>query len=183
MCTLLLFYCPTKWREYAEIVYFRVYHVKVLCRQEQLDVSFGERERKSHRDPAGNWTWELPITSPMLLPQSHWSHGRGAKASLHITAMLEASADSSCLSLSLPLSPLDTLPGYKWRSPADGLGWIDCTDTLPERILSLFTTQSPGSITPALTVDNIAEKVNKCPLNRGRYVLFVCNWELEKCLL
>ena len=36
--------------------------VKALCRQEQLDVSFGERERKFHRDPAGNRTWD------------HWTH-------------------------------------------------------------------------------------------------------------
>ena len=37
------------------------------CRQEQLDVSFGERERKIHRDPAGNRTRDLPITSRTLL--------------------------------------------------------------------------------------------------------------------
>ena len=76
-------------------------NVKVLCRQEQLDVSFGERKKENHRDPAGNQTRDLPITSQTLLPPSHLTHGRGAEASLHITAMLEASADSSCLSLSL----------------------------------------------------------------------------------
>ena len=73
--------------------------MKALCRQEQLDVSFGERERKIHRDPAGNRTQDLTIQT--LLPLSHWTHGRGAEASLHITAMLEASADSSCLSLTV----------------------------------------------------------------------------------
>ena len=59
-----------------------------------------ERERKIHRGSAGNRTRDLPITSRTLLPLSHWTHGRGAEASLLITAMLEASADSSCLSLS-----------------------------------------------------------------------------------
>ena len=63
------------------------------------DVSFGERERKIHRDPAGNPSRNLLTTSQTLLPLSHWTHGRGAKASLLITAKLEASADSSCLSL------------------------------------------------------------------------------------
>ena len=65
-----------------------------------MDVSFGEREKKMHKDPAGNWTQDLPITSVMLLSLSHWTHGRGVEASLLITAMLAASADSSCLSLS-----------------------------------------------------------------------------------
>ena len=32
-------------------------------------------------------------------------------------------------------------------------------------------------------VDNLAEKINKSPLNRGYYVLFVYNWEREKCPL
>ena len=32
-------------------------------------------------------------------------------------------------------------------------------------------------------VDNLAEKVNKCPLNRGRKVLFAYNWDLESCPL
>ena len=32
--------------------------VKALCGQEKLDVSFGERERKIHRDLAGNLTWD-----------------------------------------------------------------------------------------------------------------------------
>ena len=32
-------------------------------------------------------------------------------------------------------------------------------------------------------MDNLAEKVNGCPLNRGRYVLFVYNWDRENCLL
>ena len=56
------------------------------------------RERKIHKDPAGNWT-RNSITSSTLLPLSHWTHSRGAEASLLITTMLEASADSSCLSL------------------------------------------------------------------------------------
>ena len=76
-----------------------------------------ERERKIHRNPAGNQAQDLSITSQMLLPLSHWwTHSRGAEADLHITAMPEASADSSCLSL----SPLDTLLSFKWRSPG---GW------------------------------------------------------------
>ena len=32
-------------------------------------------------------------------------------------------------------------------------------------------------------MDNLAEKVNEYPLNRGHYVLFAYNWEHEKCLL
>ena len=47
-----------------------------------LDVSFGKRERKICRDPSGNRTWDLPITSRMLLPLIHWTHTRGAEASL-----------------------------------------------------------------------------------------------------
>ena len=62
-----------------------------------LAVSFGERERKLHRAPAGNQTLEVPITSWTLLPLRHWTHSRGVLT----TAMLEASANSSCLSLSL----------------------------------------------------------------------------------
>ena len=59
-----------------------------------------EREKKIHRDPAGSRTRDLLVTRWTLLPLSHWAHGRGVEASLHITAMLEASADSNCLSLS-----------------------------------------------------------------------------------
>ena len=128
--------------------------MKVLCRQEQLDVSFGER-KKIHRDPAGNRTWDLPITNRTLLPLSHWTHGRGAEASLHITGMLEASAISSYLSVRWMHCQLS----FKWRSPADGvvgLGWIDCTGTLPERILSLSTTPASGSI--------ISQRIVACSL-------------------
>ena len=42
--------------------------MKAPCKQEQLDVSIRERERKIHRDPAGNRTWDLPITGQRLLP-------------------------------------------------------------------------------------------------------------------
>ena len=77
------------------------------------DVSFG---RKIQRDPAGNRTRDLLITSWTLLPLSHWTHGRGAEASLLITARLEASADSSCLSLCHRW--IHCLV-FKWRSPAD----------------------------------------------------------------
>jgi len=35
-------------------------------------------------------------------------------------------------------------------------------------------------LTPAAMVDNLAEKVNKCPLNQGGYVLFAYNWGHEK---
>ena len=38
------------------------------------------------RDPAGTRTWDLPITSQMLLPQSYCTHRRGAEASLLIAA-------------------------------------------------------------------------------------------------
>ena len=34
----------------------------------------------------------------------------------------------------------------------------------------------------AIMVDNLADKVNKCLLNVN-YVLFVYNWEHQKCLL
>ena len=52
----------------------------------------------------------------------------------------------SRLQLSFSPSPSDTLPSFKWRSPADevvGLGWIG---TLPEWMLSLSTTPPSGSI-------------------------------------
>ena len=32
-------------------------------------------------------------------------------------------------------------------------------------------------------VDNLAEKVNKCPLNWGHWVLFAYNWDRENCPL
>ena len=32
-------------------------------------------------------------------------------------------------------------------------------------------------------MDNLAEIVDECPLNQGRYVLFAYNWEREKCPL
>ena len=32
-------------------------------------------------------------------------------------------------------------------------------------------------------VDNLAEKVNECPLNRGRWVLLAYNWDRENCPL
>ena len=32
-------------------------------------------------------------------------------------------------------------------------------------------------------MDNLAEMVNECPLNRGRRVLFAYNWDHENCLL
>ena len=32
-------------------------------------------------------------------------------------------------------------------------------------------------------MDNLAKKVNECPLNRGRRVLFVYNWDCENCPL
>ena len=32
-------------------------------------------------------------------------------------------------------------------------------------------------------VDNHAEKVDECPLNWGRQVLFAYNWDCEKCPL
>ena len=89
------------------------------------DVSFGERERKIHRDPTGNWTQDLPITRQTLLPLSHWTHSRGAKASLLITAMLEASADFSCLSLSHRWKHYRI---FKWRSLADGVVGLGCSN-------------------------------------------------------
>ena len=38
-------------------------------------------------------------------------------------------------------------------------------------------------LTPAAMVDNLAEKVDGCPLNRGRSVLFAYNWDRENCPL
>ena len=35
----------------------------------------------------------------------------------------------------------------------------------------------------AVIVDNLAEKVNECPQNRGRQVLFAYNWDHESCPL
>ena len=32
-------------------------------------------------------------------------------------------------------------------------------------------------------VDNLAEKVDECPLNQGRLVLLAYNWDHENCLL
>ena len=30
-------------------------------------------------------------------------------------------------------------------------------------------------------VENLAERVDMCPLNQGRYMLFMYNWERETC--
>ena len=38
-------------------------------------------------------------------------------------------------------------------------------------------------LTTAAMVDNLAKKVDKCPLNRDRYVLFAYNWDRESCPL
>ena len=38
-------------------------------------------------------------------------------------------------------------------------------------------------LTTAAMVDNPAEKVDECPLNRGRKVLFAYNWDRESCPL
>ena len=59
-----------------------------------------KRERERERQSTGIQTQGLLTTSRTLLELSHWTHGRGAEASLLITVILEASADSSCLSLS-----------------------------------------------------------------------------------
>ena len=72
-----------------------------LYRQERTwCISFGERENEKSTgiQQAGNQTWDLPITTWTLLPLSHWTHGRGAEASLFIKSRQEASADSSCFS-------------------------------------------------------------------------------------
>ena len=37
-------------------------------------------------------------------------------------------------------------------------------------------------LTTAAMENNLAEKVDKCPLNQGRKVLFVYNWDRESCL-
>ena len=38
-------------------------------------------------------------------------------------------------------------------------------------------------LTPAAMQDNLAEKVDGCPLSRGCYILFVYNWDHENCPL
>ena len=38
-------------------------------------------------------------------------------------------------------------------------------------------------LTTAVMVDNLAKKVDKCPLNRDCYVLFTYNWDRESCSL
>ena len=38
-------------------------------------------------------------------------------------------------------------------------------------------------LTTAAMVDNLAKKVDECPLNCDRYVLFVYNWDRESCPL
>ena len=75
-------------------------------------ISFGERERKIHKDPAGNWTRDLPVTSWTLLPLSHWTHGRGVEARLHIHCSSHARGLSQ-LQLSFSFSQLETLPTFE----------------------------------------------------------------------
>ena len=72
---------------------------------------------------------------------SHWIHGREVETSLIITTMLEASADSLTIGY--------TALFCRMEIPVDGfagLGWIHCTGTLPEQILSLSTTPASTSI-------------------------------------
>ena len=69
---------------------FNQWVLKLCVARNKLDVSFGERERKVHRDPAENRTQDLLNTSWILLPLSHWTHGRGVEASLLIAVRLEA---------------------------------------------------------------------------------------------
>ena len=38
-------------------------------------------------------------------------------------------------------------------------------------------------LAPAVMLGSLTEKVNECPLNWGRYVLFVYVWEYKKCPL
>ena len=38
-------------------------------------------------------------------------------------------------------------------------------------------------LTTAAMVDNLAKKVDECPLNRGRWVLLVYNWDRENYAL
>ena len=38
-------------------------------------------------------------------------------------------------------------------------------------------------LTTAVMVDNLVEKVNECPLNQGRQVLFAYNWDSKSCPL
>ena len=40
-----------------------------------------------------------------------------------------------------------------------------------------------SSLTTAVMVDNLAEKVDECPLNQGRKVLFVYNWDAKAVVL
>ena len=64
----------------------------------ELDVRFEERiNPQKNGGPDGIGTQDLPNTT---LPVSHWTHSRGVIASLRIVHRLEASANSSCLSLS-----------------------------------------------------------------------------------
>ena len=124
------------------------YHLMmlILCWLSNLDSevlepwcikSFGERKEKStgiQVDFEPRMTFQLPVGL------SYWTNSRGAEAGLHITARLEASANSSCLSLQLICHCRIHCLVFKWRSPADeviGLGWIDCTGTLPEWMLAL----------------------------------------------
>ena len=47
--------------------------------------------------------------------------------------------------------------------------------TVEPQVVKLLTT-------PAM-VDNLAEKIDKCPLNQGRRILLVYNWDCKNCLL
>ena len=71
------------------------------------DVSFGETERKIHRDPAGNPSREILTTSRTLLPLSHCTHSREAEVK---SAYNSQARGLSRLQLSFSLSPLGTLP-------------------------------------------------------------------------
>ena len=48
----------------------------------------------------------------------------------------------------------------------------------------MFPGGHPGKmLTTAAMVDSLAEKADECPLNWGRKVLFVYEWDCKNCLL
>ena len=77
----------------------------MLCvGRNKLDEVWREREKKIHRDLAENQTRDLPITGQALLPLSHWTHSREAKATVYNSHARGLSQLQLSLSLSLSLT-------------------------------------------------------------------------------
>ena len=113
---------------------------------ESSDSIRGEKERNG-QDPAGTQTRDLPNTSQMILPLCHWTHSKGAEASLHIQHnMLETHGRGADASLHIHVQCIaeqarDLSPNWL---PA---GWLSQALLLhPTCLLSIWSGLDPRAL-------------------------------------